>query len=109
MEGLASLIFTRDLWAFELTSALLITAALGAMVLAHRERFERRKTQREMVIERFRSGARATPKPSPGVFARHNAVNTFARLPDGSDEDSSVSTIIRRRTVTTPDGGNGEK
>ncbi len=46
--------------------------------------------------------------PNPGVFARHNAVDTFARLPDGSDEDSSVSTIIRRRTVTTPDG-NGEK
>ena len=109
VEGLATLIFTRDLWAFEITSALLITAALGAMVLAHRERFERRQTQREMVVERFRSGARATPKPNPGVFARHNAVDTFARLPDGSDEDSSVSTIIRRRTVTTPDGGNGEK
>jgi NADH-quinone oxidoreductase subunit J len=109
VQGLATLIFTRDLWAFEITSALLITAALGAMVLAHRERFERRQTQREMVVERFRTGARATPKPSPGVFARHNAVDTFARLPDGSDEDSSVSTIIRRRTVTTPDGGNGEK
>jgi NADH-quinone oxidoreductase subunit J len=108
VEGLATLIFTRDLWAFEITSALLITAALGAMVLAHRERFERRQTQREMVVERFRSGARATPKPNPGVFARHNAVDTFARLPDGSDEDSSVSTIIRRATVTTPDGGNGE-
>ncbi|HEY5148410.1 MAG TPA: NADH-quinone oxidoreductase subunit J [Mycobacterium sp.] len=109
VEGLATLIFTRDLWAFEITSALLITAALGAMVLAHRERFERRQTQREMVVERFRTGARATPKPNPGVLARHNAVDTFARLPDGSDEDSSVSTIIRRRTVTTPDGGNGEK
>ena len=109
VQGLATLIFTRDLWAFEITSALLITAALGAMVLAHRERFERRQTQREMVVERFQIGARATPKPNPGVFARHNAVNTFARLPDGSDEDSSVSTIIRRRTVTTPDGGNGEK
>ena len=48
VEGLAALIFTRYLWAFELTSALLITAALGAMVLAHRERFERRKTQREL-------------------------------------------------------------
>lgn len=36
VEGLAALIFTRYLWAFELTSALLITAALGAMVLAHR-------------------------------------------------------------------------
>ena len=109
VEGLATLIFTRDLWAFEMTSALLITAALGAMVLAHRERFERRQTQREMVIERFRTGARATPKPNPGVLARHNAIDTFALLPDGSDEDSSVSTIIRRRTVTTPDGGNGEK
>ena len=32
VEGLAALIFTRYLWAFELTSALLITAALGAMV-----------------------------------------------------------------------------
>ena len=109
VQGLATLIFTRDLWAFEITSALLITAALGAMVLAHRERFERRQTQREMVVERFQIGARATPKPNPGVFARHNAVNTFARLPDGSDEDSSVSTIIRRRTITTPDGGYGEK
>ena len=109
VQGLATLIFTRELWAFEITSALLITAALGAMVLAHRERFERRQTQREMVVERFQIGARATPKPNPGVFARHNAVNTFARLPDGSDEDSSVSTIIRRRTITTPDGGNGEK
>jgi NADH-quinone oxidoreductase subunit J len=104
VQGLATLIFTRDLWAFELTSALLITAALGAMVLAHRERFERRKTQREMVIERFATGARATPLPNPGVYARHNAVNTMARLPDGSDEESSVSTILR-----TDVNGNGQR
>lgn len=97
VQGLAILIFTRDLWAFELTSALLITAALGAMVLAHRERFERRKTQRELVVERFQSGARATPLPNPGVYARHNAVNTPARLPDGSPAESSVSTILRQR------------
>jgi NADH-quinone oxidoreductase subunit J len=50
VEGLAALIFTQYLWAFELTGALLITAALGAMVLAHRERFEHRKTQRELAI-----------------------------------------------------------
>jgi NADH-quinone oxidoreductase subunit J len=96
-QGLATLIFTRDLWAFELTSALLITAALGAMVLAHRERFERRKTQRELAVERFRTGMRATPMPNPGVYARHNAVNTPARLPDGSAAESSVSTTIRRQ------------
>ncbi len=98
VQGLAMLIFTRDLWAFELTSALLITAAMGAMVLTHRERFERRKTQREMAAERFRPGGRATPLPNPGVFARHNAVNTMARLPDGSDEESSVSEILHPRT-----------
>lgn len=97
VEGLAHLIFTRNLWAFELTSALLITAALGAMVLAHRERFEPRKTQREMAIERFRGGGRATPLPNPGIYARHNAVDTPALLPDGSEEPSSVSAVIRNR------------
>ena len=95
MQGLAQIIFTRDLWAFELTSALLITAALGAMILAHRERLEPRKTQREMAIERFRGGGRPTPQPNPGVYARRNAVDTMARLPDGSDAKSSVSATIR--------------
>src|SRR5215472_17592922 len=36
--GLAQLIFTTYVFPFEVTSALLITAAVGAMVLAHRER-----------------------------------------------------------------------
>jgi NADH-quinone oxidoreductase subunit J len=95
VEGLAELIFTRYLWAFELTSGLLITAALGAMLLAHRERFDRRKTQREMAVDRFRTGARATPLPSPGVYARRNAVDTPALLPDGSEEQSSVNATLK--------------
>ncbi|MGV0991056.1 MAG: NADH-quinone oxidoreductase subunit J [Mycobacterium sp.] len=95
VEGLAQLIFTRNLWAFELTSALLITAALGAMVLAHRERLGRRKTQREMAADRFQAGGRATPLPSPGVYARHNSVDTPALLPDGSEEPSSVNEMLR--------------
>ena len=45
------------------------------MVLAHRERFERAKTQRELAEERFRPGGHPTPMPGPGVFARHNAVD----------------------------------
>lgn len=104
VQGLADLIFTRNLWAFELTSALLITAALGAMVLAHRERFQPRKTQRELAVERFRGGARATPLPNPGVYARHNAADTMARLPDGSDDETSVSATIRGRTVPATEG-----
>jgi NADH-quinone oxidoreductase subunit J len=104
VQGLADLIFSRNLWAFELTSALLITAALGAMVLAHRERFQPRKTQRELAVERFRGGGRATPLPNPGVYARHNAADTMARLPDGSDDETSVSATIRGRTVPATEG-----
>jgi NADH-quinone oxidoreductase subunit J len=98
VEGLAALIFTKYLWAFEITSALLITAALGAMVLAHRERFERRKTQRELAIERFRPGGHPTTLPSSGVYARHNAVDMPARLPDGSTSMLSVSSILNPRS-----------
>lgn len=97
VEGLAALIFSRYLWAFELTSALLITAAVGAMVLAHRERFERRKTQRELSQERFLPGGHPTPMPNPGIYARHNAVDVAALLPDGSYSELSVSRILRPR------------
>jgi NADH-quinone oxidoreductase subunit J len=107
VQGLAALIFTQYLWAFELTGALLITAALGAMVLAHRERFEHRKTQRELAVERFRPGGHPTTLPSSGVYARHNAVDVPARLPDGSGSKLSVSAILQQRTVPTNGNGRG--
>ncbi len=109
VQGLAALIFTKYLWAFELTGALLITAALGAMVLAHRERWERRKTQRELATERFRPGGHATTMPNPGVYARHNAVNVPARLPDGTGSALSVSTVLHNQPVQMPTNGrNGD-
>jgi NADH-quinone oxidoreductase subunit J len=108
VEGLAALIFTKYLWAFELTGALLITAALGAMVLAHRERFEHRKTQRELAEERFRPGGHATTLPNPGVYARHNAVDVPARLPDGTGSELSVSAILQRRPVVETNGRGDE-
>jgi NADH-quinone oxidoreductase subunit J len=105
VQGLATLIFSRYLWAFELTSALLITAVVGAMVLTHRERFERRKTQRELSVERFRPGGYPTPLPGPGVYARHNAVDVAARLPDGSYSALSVPRVLRRRGVDGASNG----
>ena len=99
VQGLAALIFSRYLWAFELTSALLITAAIGAMILAHRERFEHRKTQRELSIERFQVGGHPNMQPGPGVYARHNAVDTPARLPDGSPSRLSVPAVLELRPV----------
>lgn len=95
---LAELIFLKYVWAFELTGALLITATIGAMVLAHREPAGPRRGQREMSRDRFRTpGERATPLPTPGVYARHNAVDAPAKLPDGSFAEESVSTILRHR------------
>jgi NADH-quinone oxidoreductase subunit J len=109
VQGLAALIFTRYLWAFELTGALLITAALGAMVLAHRERFERRKTQRELSEARFRPGGHPTTLPNPGVYARNNAVDMAARLPDGSASELSVSALLQKRTVAQSNGSGGDE
>src|SRR6202007_1847117 len=108
VQGLAVLIFSRYLWAFELTSALLITAAIGAMILAHRERFERRKTQRELSVERFRPGGHPTPLPGPGVYARQNAVDTAALLPDGSYSRLSVPEVLELRTVDGVAGPAGQ-
>jgi len=94
VQGLARLIFGRYVLAFEVTSALLITAALGAMVLAHRERHTPRPTQRQLSEQRVRSGYPQN-LPGPGVYARHNAVGTPGLLPDGTPTDISVPAPLR--------------
>jgi NADH-quinone oxidoreductase subunit J len=103
VSGVAALIFTRYVFAFEATSALLITAALGAMVLAHRERLTKKQTQTDLVSERMRryaeTGEHPGPLPTPGVFARHNAVDTPALLPDGSVAETSVSATLHARGI----------
>jgi len=90
IQGIAALLFSKYVLIFELTSALLITAALGAMVLAHRERIVPKKTQAQMSKELFASGKYQGPLPSPGVYARHNSVDTPALLPDGSVSQISI-------------------
>jgi NADH-quinone oxidoreductase subunit J len=93
VTGLAQLIFTTYLFPFEVTSALLITAAVGAMVLAHHERTSPKPTQKTLSRQRVASG-RPTPLPGPGTYARHNAVDMPALLPDGTTSDLSVSEVI---------------
>jgi len=99
LSGLATLIFTTYVFPFEVTGALLITAALGAMVLAHRERTTPRPTQRQLAARRLESGQMA-PDPSPGVYALHDAADRPALLPDGTTSDLSVSTVLAPRGVT---------
>ena len=83
VNSIAELLFTKYLFAFELTSALLIVAAVGAMVLAHVEREGRKRTQKSLARERIRSG-RPQPLPGPGVLSTGNSIGTPALLPDGS-------------------------
>jgi NADH-quinone oxidoreductase subunit J len=95
--SIAAAIFGTYVWAFEVTGALLITAALGAMILAHRERLTPKPTQKELSVRRIREGAIKAPLPAPGVFARHNAVDTPALLPDGTPSELSVSRVLVAR------------
>jgi NADH-quinone oxidoreductase subunit J len=111
--GIARVLFTDYLFAFELTSALLITAALGAMVLAHKERGHR-PNQREQARARF-AGGDPLPLPGPGVYAGHQSNATPALLPDGSLASDSVSPVLEQTGVagrdseSGPDTGDGDR
>ena len=101
VPAVAALLFSKYVFAFEASSALLITAAIGAMVLAHRERITPRVTQADRARQRVRdyaeSGKHLGPLPAPGVYARHNAVDTPALLPDGTPSELSINRILAGR------------
>jgi NADH-quinone oxidoreductase subunit J len=101
VQGIAALLYTRYVFAFEVTSALLITAAVGAMILAHIERRkEDRVTQLERMKARFAPGNYPGPKPGPGVYATSDSVATPALLPDGTFADRSISKILPTRELS---------
>ena len=105
VSGVAELVFGKYVWVFEITSALLITAALGAMLLAHRERIGARPSQRAWSQRRVRDNVNVSGLPAPGVYARSNAVDTPALLPDGTPSELSVSRVLTaREQVVTPVG-----
>ena len=94
IPAIAESLFTDYPLAFEVTSALLITAALGAMVLAHIEREPgTRRTQKELSRARFLT-ERPQTLPGPGVYARANSVAAPALLPDGRTSPDSQATGI---------------
>jgi NADH-quinone oxidoreductase subunit J len=101
VPGLASLLFTRYVFAFEVTSALLITAAVGAMVLAHVERAKAEiADQLTRMKLRFRPGSYPGAKAGPGVYANTMSVAAPAKLPDGNGSERSISPILPVRELT---------
>lgn len=112
VQSLAGSLFTRYVFAFEVTSALLIAAAVGAMILAHIERPRDQKfTQPDRMRARFSPGSYPGPMPGPGVYATSTSVATPGRLPDGRLSDRTISPILPPRELTeseaTPKGTDG--
>jgi NADH-quinone oxidoreductase subunit J len=98
VEGLAHLMFTTYLLALQVVAALLISAALGALVLAHRERIGEKLDQTTLANRRvaaFRDGVHPGGMPNPGVLASSNAIGTPALLPDGTPTELSVPVPLR--------------
>ncbi|MFP5417238.1 MAG: NADH-quinone oxidoreductase subunit J [Actinomycetes bacterium] len=107
VEGLAAVMFGRYVFVFELTAALLITGAVGAMILAHHERVGIRKGQRELAADRMyaykTTGEHPGTLPNSGVYASTNAIGAPALLPDGSVSEKSLSqTLIMRGATIDP-------
>ena len=101
VQGIAQLLFGRYVWVFELTSALLITAAVGAMILAHAQRTKPKLGQREQADARMKAyadqGTHPGSLPNSGVFATSNSIATPALLPDGTIAPDSVSQTLAER------------
>ena len=101
VAALALLMFGPYVVALEVVAALLVVATIAAMVLAHRESPpgapDRRPSQKEQSRRRFDGTSHPAPMPGPGVYARHNAVDRPALLPDGSVVRSSVPPSLEPR------------
>jgi NADH-quinone oxidoreductase subunit J len=95
--ALAKLLFSDFAFTLEITGCLLVIAAMGAVVMTHRERLARAITQRERAAARVRRGVQVAPLPSPGVYARHNAADIPALDPDGKPIEQSVAEVLRMR------------
>jgi NADH-quinone oxidoreductase subunit J len=103
--GVARIIFGEHVFGLEVVGALLVTAALGALVLTHRQRLKAVVKQPERAAARVAAGARLTPLPAPGVFAGRNAMDVPALDPQGRPIEESVSRVLRIRgqqASTTP-------
>nr|WP_241698467.1 NADH-quinone oxidoreductase subunit J [Flaviflexus huanghaiensis] len=94
-------IFGDHVVPMQLTGALLITAALGAMTLTHRERLAPRKTQLDVANEKMKvyaeQGIHPGQLPNAGVFAESNSSANPALTAGGKPVEESVSRILRIR------------
>ena len=95
--GVARVIFGDHVFTLEVVGILLVTAAVGAIVLTHQRRLVRRVGQKEHADRRVAAGETLPPLPAPGVYARSNALDVPALGPDGRPLADSVPRVLRVR------------
>jgi len=102
-EAIAHQLFGPYVLVVETLGFLLVTAAVGALVLTHVPRLFPKRTQKEVQAARIQAGANPVNKTFPGVYARHNALDAAALDPDGEPIEESVQRVlkIRQQTVDT--------
>ncbi len=99
-EAVAQILFEDYVLVMEVLGFLLITAAVGALILTHVPRLKPRRTQVEVQRDRVLAGADPVNKVFPGVYARHNALDIPARDPEGKPIEESVSRVLKIRRQT---------
>lgn len=101
--GVARILFSDFVFPLELTGALLIVAALGAITLTHRVRLSRRIGQPELAVARMiafgetQDSTDVIGHAGPGVFARHNAAMMPGIDPYGNPVEETVASVLRVR------------
>lgn len=99
--GVARLLFSDYVLTMEVAGVLLVTAAVGAVVLTRAERLRKKPTQRDVAEAKMaayaKDGGRIRSLPAPGVYARHNAADVPALGADGRPIDESVPRVLRIR------------
>ncbi|MCL1897903.1 MAG: NADH-quinone oxidoreductase subunit J [Micrococcales bacterium] len=90
-------LFQDHAFTLEVTGCLLIIAAVGAVVLTHRQRLSRPVGQAERAALAIKRGEQITPLPGSGVYARHNAADVPALDADGKVIEESVAAVVRIR------------
>lgn len=99
--GVARLIFSDHVLTMELTGALLIVAAVGAVTFTHRDRLGRKVGQEDLADAKMRAYAAGQGHvgqlPAPGVYSRSTSATVPALSGTGGPIEESVPRVIRIR------------
>ncbi len=99
--AVATGIFGSHLVAMELAGSLLVVAALGAMVLTHRESVRKRLRQEEIVDAKMEAyatrGRHLGQKPRTGVYAESNSAANPALTHGGEIVEEAAPRMLRVR------------